>query len=54
MTEIEFNRLWQKPKQASLEISAAKGKVMKGQLIHDWKSAIFASLEAQKALKARG
>lgn len=48
MTNTQIDRIWQKPKEASLNLATAKSKVMKGQLVSDWAKAIFASLEAQK------
>jgi len=54
MTQNEFSRIWNRPKEKALDVSNAHAKVLKGQLVHDWANAIYASLEAQKELKSRG
>jgi len=54
MTEHQVKRAWQRVMDKSMEIAAAKSKVIKGQLIHEWRLLNEAAMEAQKELKARG
>lgn len=51
MTEHQVKRAWQRVMDKAMEIAAAKSKVIKGQLIHEWRLLNEDAMEAQNEFR---